>query len=90
MPSYAYFNKQFVPLSEAKLGIMTHCLHYGTALFEGIRGNWNSEEKQLYLLLKLLLNVVQMLNYGMDQVENQFLIISMLINLKQIEIFLIY
>ena len=49
MPSYAYFHKQFVPLSEAKIGIMTHCLHYGTALFEGIRGNWNSEQKQLYI-----------------------------------------
>ena len=49
MPSYAYFHKQFVPLSEAKIGVMTHCLHYGTALFEGIRGNWNSEQKQLYI-----------------------------------------
>jgi branched-chain amino acid aminotransferase len=49
MPSYAYFQKQFVPLSEAKLGIMTHCLHYGTAAFEGIRGNWNSQKQQLYL-----------------------------------------
>jgi len=49
LPSYAYFHKQFVPLSEAKIGIMTHCLHYGTAIFEGIRGNWNSEQKQLYL-----------------------------------------
>ncbi len=49
MPSYAYFHKQFVPLSEAKVGIMTHCLHYGTAVFEGIRGNWNSEKQQLHL-----------------------------------------
>jgi len=49
MPSYAFFHKQFVPLSEAKVGIMTHCLHYGTALFEGIRGNWNSDHKQIYL-----------------------------------------
>ena len=49
MPSYAYFHKQFMPLSEAKIGVMTHCLHYGTALFEGIRGNWNSEQKQLYI-----------------------------------------
>ena len=49
MPSYAYFHKQFVPLSEAKIGIMTHCLHYGTAIFEGIRGNWNSQQKQIYL-----------------------------------------
>ena len=49
MPSYAYFQKQFVPLSEAKIGIMTHAFHYGTAIFEGIRGNWNSQQKQLYL-----------------------------------------
>jgi len=49
MPSYAYFHKQFVPLSEAKIGIATNALHYGTAIFEGIRGNWNSEQKQIYL-----------------------------------------
>jgi len=49
MPSYAFFQKQFVPLEEAKIGVMTHCLHYGTAIFEGIRGNWNSKQKQIYL-----------------------------------------
>ena len=49
MPPYAYFHKQFVPLSEAKIGIMTNSLHYGTAVFEGIRGNWNSQQQQLYL-----------------------------------------
>ncbi|MFC1914117.1 branched-chain amino acid transaminase [Chloroflexota bacterium] len=49
MPSYAFFQKKFVPLSEAKIGVMTHALHYGTAIFEGIRGNWNSENKQIYL-----------------------------------------
>jgi len=49
MPLYVYFRKQFVPLSEAKIGVMTHCLHYGTAVFEGIRGNWNADKQQLYL-----------------------------------------
>ena len=49
MPSYAFFHNQFMPLSEAKIGVMTHCLHYGTAIFEGIRGNWNSEQQQIYL-----------------------------------------
>jgi branched-chain amino acid aminotransferase len=49
MPSYAYFQKQFVPLSEAKIGVMTNAFHYGTAIFEGIRGNWNSKQKQIYL-----------------------------------------
>lgn len=49
MPPYAYLRKQYVPLSEAKIGVMTHALHYGTAVFEGIRGNWNNEHKQIYL-----------------------------------------
>jgi branched-chain amino acid aminotransferase len=49
MPSYAFFRKQFVPLGEAKIGILTHALHYGTACFEGIRGNWNDEQEQLFL-----------------------------------------
>jgi branched-chain amino acid aminotransferase len=49
MPPYAYFQKQFMPLSKAKAGILTHALHYGTACFEGIRGNWNAEQKQLFI-----------------------------------------
>ena len=49
MPSYAYFHKQFIPLAEAKIEVKTHALHYGTAVFEGIRGNWNSEQQQIYL-----------------------------------------
>ena len=49
MPSYAYFQKQFVPLDEAKIGVMTNFMHYGTGVFEGIRGNWNGQQKQLFL-----------------------------------------
>lgn len=49
MPSYAFFNNEFVPLSEAKIGVETHALHYGTAVFEGIRGNWNSQNRQIYI-----------------------------------------
>jgi len=49
MPSYAFFHNEFVPLEEAKIGVMTHALHYGTALFEGIRGNWNPEHQQIYI-----------------------------------------
>ena len=49
MPSFAFFHNQFVPLAEAKVSVMTHALHYGTAVFEGIRGNWNSEQEQTYI-----------------------------------------
>jgi branched-chain amino acid aminotransferase len=46
MADYAFFHKQFVPLSEAKIGILTNALHYGTACFEGIRGNWDTEKER--------------------------------------------
>ena len=49
MGSFAYFRKRIVPLEEAKVGIMTHALNYGTGCFEGIRGNWNEDHEQLYL-----------------------------------------
>jgi branched-chain amino acid aminotransferase len=37
-------------LGEAKVGILTHALHYGTGVFEGIRGHWNGAQQQLYVL----------------------------------------
>ena len=49
MPSYAFFDGKFMPLSEAKIGIVTHAFNYGTACFEGIRGNWNEEQGQMYI-----------------------------------------
>lgn len=49
MPSYAYFQNEFIPLEDAKIGIMTNAFHYGTAIFEGIRGNWNNRQKQAYI-----------------------------------------
>lgn len=47
---YAYFEGRIVPMSEAKVSVATHALHYGTACFEGIRGYWNEQHEQLYLL----------------------------------------
>jgi branched-chain amino acid aminotransferase len=50
MPApYAYFQGNIVPLGEAKIGVMTHAFNYGTAVFEGIRGNWNEETQTTYL-----------------------------------------
>jgi len=49
LPKYAYFKGKIVPYSEAKVGVMTHALNYGTAVFGGIRAYWNEEEKQLYI-----------------------------------------
>ncbi len=46
---YAFLRGEYVPLSEAKVGIMTHALHYGTGVFEGIRGNWNADAGRIYI-----------------------------------------
>ena len=46
---YAFFKGEYVPAAEAKVGIMTHALHYGTGVFEGIRGNWNEEKQVIYM-----------------------------------------
>ena len=45
-----YFDGQYVPLREARVGILTHALHYGTGVFEGIRGYWDDAEHQLFLM----------------------------------------
>lgn len=47
--AYAFLGGKQVPLKDAKVGVMTHALHYGTAVFEGIRGNWNEEHGKMYV-----------------------------------------
>ncbi len=49
LPNYAFFKGRIVPYSEAKVGVMTHTLNYGTGVFGGLRGYWNSEEQQLFI-----------------------------------------
>lgn len=49
MGTYAFFKGKFVPLEEAKIGIITHAFNYGTACFEGIRANWNKEQGKFYV-----------------------------------------
>ncbi|MBP1701299.1 MAG: branched-chain amino acid aminotransferase [Chloroflexi bacterium] len=53
LPNYAYFRGQIVPYAEAKVGVLTHALNYGTAAFAGMRGYWNPDQEQLYLFRPL-------------------------------------
>ena len=46
---HAFFRGKVVPLSEARVSVMTHALHYGTGVFEGIRGNWNEAKGAVYI-----------------------------------------
>jgi branched-chain amino acid aminotransferase len=49
LPNFAFFKGRIVPYSEAKVGVLTHSLNYGTAVFGGLRAYWNSDEKQLFM-----------------------------------------
>jgi branched-chain amino acid aminotransferase len=45
-----YFDGKYVPMREARVGILTHALHYGTGVFEGIRAHWNEQARELYVM----------------------------------------
>ena len=49
LPNYAYFGGKIVPYGDAKVGVLTHALNYGTAAFGGLRAYWNADNEQLYL-----------------------------------------
>lgn len=44
-----YLNGEFIPADQARVGILTHAMSYGTGCFEGIRGYWNSDAQETYL-----------------------------------------
>ncbi|MDQ6918116.1 MAG: branched-chain amino acid transaminase [Candidatus Dormibacteraeota bacterium] len=48
--SWVFFNGEFRRYHDARIGLMTHALHYGTGVFEGIRAYWNAPKNQLFLL----------------------------------------
>ena len=45
-----YAGGQFRAYDDAKVGLLTHGLQYGTGCFEGIRGYWVPAEQELYLV----------------------------------------
>lgn len=46
--SWVYFHGELMRYADAKIGLLTHALHYGTGVFEGIRAYWNADRQQLY------------------------------------------
>jgi branched-chain amino acid aminotransferase len=49
VPKHAFFQGKIVPYAEAKIGVATHALNYGTAVFGGLRGYWNAGKKKLFV-----------------------------------------
>jgi branched-chain amino acid aminotransferase len=44
-----WFHDRFVRLAEANVNILTHGLNYGTGVFEGIRGYYDTQQSEMYL-----------------------------------------
>jgi len=49
LPRMAFFHDRVLPYAEARLGLLTHALNYGTGVFAGIRGYWNQDEGKLFV-----------------------------------------
>ncbi|HEY6065452.1 MAG TPA: branched-chain amino acid transaminase, partial [Thermoanaerobaculia bacterium] len=49
LPKYAFFRGRIGPYSDARVGVLTHGLNYGTGVFSGMRGYWNASEKEVFV-----------------------------------------
>jgi branched-chain amino acid aminotransferase len=47
---WVYLDGEIKRYDDARVGLMTHALQYGTGVFEGIRGYWSPEHEQLFIL----------------------------------------
>ena len=47
---FVWLDGKFVKWDEATIPIMTHALHYGTAVFEGIRGYASNDNLYIFRL----------------------------------------
>ena len=48
--TWVYYDGKICRYADAKVGLLTHALNYGTGIFEGIRAYWNAEKEQLFAL----------------------------------------
>ena len=47
---FVWFDGKLIPIEKAKIPVTTHALQYGTTIFEGIRGYWNSNNLHIFRL----------------------------------------
>ena len=50
VPKFVWFDGKIVKDEDAKVPLMTHAIHYGTSVFEGLRGYWNSKNLFIFRL----------------------------------------
>jgi len=71
---YIWFDGKPVPAEEAKVSVKTHALHYGTAVFEGIRAYFHENELYVFRLKEhseRLLSSARMLHLSLPQTAEE-------------------
>ncbi len=73
---YIWFNGNFISWEKAKIHLLSHCLHYGSGVFEGIRCYQTEKGPAVFRLkdhIKRLLNSAKALqikiNYSLKEIE---------------------
>jgi branched-chain amino acid aminotransferase len=82
LPKYAFFEGKLVPYAEAKVGVLTHALNYGTGAFAGIRAYWNKDQEQLFVFRPLdhfrrLLNSAKLICAEIDYTAEELVEITL-------------
>jgi branched-chain amino acid aminotransferase len=72
----SFFEGKIVPAEKALVSIQTHALQYGTSIFGGIRGYYNSEKKNLFIFrlkdhVKRLMNSVKLMQLQLNITEKK-------------------
>lgn len=68
---YIYLNGGMVPFKDAKIHVLSVGMAYASTVFEGLRGYWNSKDKQLFVFkldehVKRLLESIKMVRMDSD------------------------
>jgi len=77
-PKYAWMNGKTIPWDDAKVHVQTPAFRYGAMVFEGLRGYWNPDEKELYLFrmedhFQRLQESVKVMRMELDYSVEQFM-----------------
>ena len=48
-PQYLWFNGRIVPYDQARIHVQSAAMKFGAAVYEGLRGYWNADARELYL-----------------------------------------
>ncbi|HWQ17990.1 MAG TPA: branched-chain amino acid transaminase [Sulfolobales archaeon] len=71
---YIWMDGDLVECSKAYVHVMTHALHYGTAVFEGIRGYWDGNNLYIFRLRDHMIRMINSakivglrLGYGLEE-----------------------